>query len=489
MTDGDGGTSNQPTKTINVVAKNDAPVITNFDVPTPITYTENQAAITIDADATIADVDSANFDTGKLTLQLTSGAESTDRLEIRNVGTAAGQIGVTGTDVTYGGVVIGTFAGGTGTTPLVVTFNLNATLIRVTALLRNMTFRSTSENPSTTPRVVKVTLTDGDGGTSNQPSKTIRVVAVNEAPIIANFESPSPISYTENGTPVLLDIDSLVADIDSVNFDTGTLSIQLISGSEASDTLAIRNVGIGSGQIGINGADVTYGGIIVGSFTGGVGATPLVVTLNANATPTITSHLLRNITFHSTSDNPSTVSRVVRVTLTDGDGGTSNKPTKTINIIAVNDPPSVNGFDGSISYAVGGPSVAIDDDATISDADSANFDGGTLTVAITANVESSDILEIQNQGVGVGQIGVSGSNITFGGIVIGTFTGGNGATPLVVTLNANATPAATQALLRNITFRNTSATPSTNPRTAKVTLTDGDGGTSNIPTKQINVTV
>jgi hypothetical protein len=56
-----------------------------------------------------------------------------------------------------------------------------------------------------------------------------------------------------------------------------------------------------------------------------------------------------------------------------------------------------------------------------------------------------------------------------------------------VTLNAAVTPAAVQALLRNITFRSTSATPSTATRTIRVSLTDGDGGTSNLPTKTVTV--
>ena len=91
---------------------------------------------------------------------------------------------------------------------------------------------------------------------------------------------------------------------------------------------------------------------------------------------------------------------------------------------------------------------------------------------------AEDRLEIRNEGTGAGQIGVSGANVTFGGTTIGTFTGGTGTTPLVVTLNASATPAAAQALVRNVTYRNVSENPSTATRTARFVLTDGDGGTS-----------
>jgi len=199
--------------------------------------------------------------------------------------------------------------------------------------------------------------------------------------------------------------------------------------------------------------------------------------------------VLRNITFRSTSENPSTTARVVRVSVTDGDGGTSLLHTKTINVTAVNDAPVIGGFDGAISYRANASATLLDVDATVADVDSANIGGGQLTVSLTANAQSTDRLEIRNVGIGVGQIGVSGSNITFGGVIIGMFTGGTGVTPLVVTFNTSATPTMAQAVLRNITYRNTSATPSTLARTVSIKLTDGDGGTSNIPTKQINVSL
>ncbi|MFN3345477.1 MAG: hypothetical protein ACK412_07480, partial [Chloroherpetonaceae bacterium] len=48
------------------------------------------------------------FDGGRLTM---SGLLAADRVSVRDEGVDAGQIGLTGTDVTYGGVVIGTLSG------------------------------------------------------------------------------------------------------------------------------------------------------------------------------------------------------------------------------------------------------------------------------------------------------------------------------------------------------------------------------------------
>ena len=71
---------------------------------------------------------------------------------------------------------------------------------------------------------------------------------------------------------------------------------------------------------------------------------------------------------------------------------------------------------------------------TVGDIDSANFNGGSLTVAFSANGTSSDQLTIVNQGNADGQINVSGANLFYnpvggtGNTQIGTFSGGaNGA--------------------------------------------------------------
>ncbi len=69
-----------------------------------------------------------------------------------------------------------------------------------------------------------------------------------------------------------------------------------------------------------------------------------------------------------------------------------------------------------------------------------------LLIDLTVNGSPDDRLAIRNQGNGAGQIGVAGSNVSYGGVVIGVFDGGtDGSTPLAVTFSANATPAAVQA--------------------------------------------
>ena len=66
-----------------------------------VNYTENDSATIIDSIATATDTDSANFDTGTLTIDFSLNGTANDRLVIRNEGAGSGQIGVSGANVTY----------------------------------------------------------------------------------------------------------------------------------------------------------------------------------------------------------------------------------------------------------------------------------------------------------------------------------------------------------------------------------------------------
>ena len=160
-----------------------------------------------------------------------------------------------------------------------------------------------------------------------------------------------------------------------------------------------------------------------------------------------------------------------------------------ITVTDVNDAPVIGAFDAPVTYRAGGIGTILDSNATVVDTDSVNFDLGKLTFRITANVQSTDVLQIRHQGTAAGQIGVNGSDVLYGGIAIGKVTGGIGSSPLVVTFNSAATSAAVQAVIRNVTFRNTSAAPGTLPRTVSVSLSDGDGGISAVQLKQIEITL
>jgi VCBS repeat-containing protein len=99
-----------------------------------------------------------------------------------------------------------------------------------------------------------------------------------------------------------------------------------------------------------------------------------------------------------------------------------------------------------------------------------DFDGGALTVS---GLLAEDMLSVRNQGNAVGQIGLLGSDVTYGGVVIGSLSGGDGS-DLSITFNANATSAAIDALIQNLTYANLSDTP-TASRDLSLNVADASG--------------
>lgn len=147
-------------------------------------------------------------------------------------------------------------------------------------------------------------------------------------------------------------------------------------------------------------------------------------------------------------------------------------------------PPTIDGFRGVVMYVEHSPSQILAPDVRINWPEDREFDGRVLTIAITTDAESTDRIQIRHEGIGAGQIGVSGTSVTFGGLMIGAFSG---ITSLEVTLNDAATPAAVQALLRNVTYLSVSDDPATHPRTISATLTESASGTVSSASVTVNV--
>ena len=155
-------------------------------------------------------------------------------------------------------------------------------------------------------------------------------------------------------------------------------------------------------------------------------------------------------------------------------------------------PPVIALPSGPLDFTEGDLATIIDPSASASDPDSPDFDGGTLTIDFTVGGTAHDRLAIFDQGPGIGNISLSGTDISYdfgaGPVVIGTFAGGaSGLDPLVITFNSNSDEISAEALARHITYENISENPDTNSRTVRFVLTDGDESTSNEATTTINV--
>lgn len=156
-----------------------------------VVYQLGQAPILLSGQATVTDLDSANFNGGLLQVEFAAGGNGNDHLAIRDEGAGNGQIGVSGNAVTYSSTSIGSFTGGTGGNPLQILFNASATPAAVAALLRNITYANGS-SADTAPRYVRWTLTDDTNLTSNLPIRTVILTqpATNTAPLLNNAGTP-----------------------------------------------------------------------------------------------------------------------------------------------------------------------------------------------------------------------------------------------------------------------------------------------------------
>jgi Domain of unknown function (DUF4347)/Lamin Tail Domain/RTX calcium-binding nonapeptide repeat (4 copies) len=153
--------------------------------------------------------------------------------------------------------------------------------------------------------------------------------------------------------------------------------------------------------------------------------------------------------------------------------------------------PKLSSPVSSLTYAENAGFVGIDNTITVTDSDSANFNGGKLVVDFTSGANTNDILLIRNNPTAgfIAGVDIPGLNfIKIGNTTIGTFTGGLNGNPLQVTFNANATPTAVQTLISNIVYNNISDNPLAGDRTVRFQLTDDTGLTSTPVTKTISLT-
>ncbi|TAY63473.1 Ig-like domain-containing protein, partial [Rhizobium ruizarguesonis] len=388
----------------------------------------------------------------------------------------AGGVTVAGKTIRIGGLAIGSLTGGVGGTDLTITFNANAFANQVQTLVRSITLRDTSHNPQASQ-----TLTFNLAGIIRTDAVTIK--RVNDAPELdlngGAHGSAVSLSYVENQPLKLIAPSATLSDIDSSNFDNGSLRVSFEANGSSSDQLAVKTDSV----VALSGSSVSVNGIVIGAVSGGTNGADLVVALNTFATSALVTTLLRHIGYSNSSHNPSSARRLVRFRIVDGDG-TSNGghdtdiAFATIGVTRVNDAPvidlngSASGTSNSIDYASGDSIKLIAPSGLVVDADSSNLEGGSLRVSLTKNRSSSDQLSIKADRT----VAVIGSFVFIAGSLVGRIVsnGRNGA-DLVINLLRSATPAAVTALVEHVGYSNASNSPSTLTREITFTIVDGDG--------------
>lgn len=392
--------SSSSTATVPIVPVNDAPTATAS--AGTVVYTENDPPAAVDAGITLADVDDSVL--AGATVQITGNYEiAEDELSFTD------QLGITGS-----------WDSGTGT----LTLSGNAPLADYQTALRSVAYENTSDDPSPALRTVSFTVDDG-ALPSVAAARSIAVTPANDAPTVVT--SSGAASYTENDVAVVVDAGLTVTDVDSANLVGATVQI---SGNYAAreDLLSF----------------VDQAGII-GSWNAGTGT----LTLAGVAAVADYQAALRSITYVNSSDDPSTASRTISISVTDGTDP-STAGTRGIGVASVNDPPALTGSGGTVSYTENTSPVAVDDALTIADLDDAALTGATVALAGYWNGE--DQLAFTDQ------LGITGS----WNPVTGTLT-----------LSGSASVADYETALRSVTYVDTSDAPQTAARTATITVDDG----------------
>ena len=173
--DGQGNMTAQDV-TVNVTNAVEVPGITLN--PEAGTYYLGKENAFVDPTATYQeDATAADYSSAQLTVSIIVNRQAKDTLSIKGQGNKPGQINTKGKNILFGGVVIGTFKGGTRAKPeLVITFNSSATEAAVNALVKRITFFSKNDRrASYAPRTVQMQVTNVSGLDGNQATRVLNI--------------------------------------------------------------------------------------------------------------------------------------------------------------------------------------------------------------------------------------------------------------------------------------------------------------------------
>lgn len=414
--DGAGAATGTATATLNVTAVNAAPVLESSAAA--LAYTEGDAAAAIDNTLTLSDADDSHM--SGATVSISAGRTSGDVLAV------ATQNGISGT-----------YNSSTG----VLTLTGNATTANYQTALRSVTYESTSADPTATAATRTISWkavdanSDGAGAQQSQiATTTVKLTATATAPVLT--PSSSVLTYTENNT-VALPVSPGLSIADGDDTQLQGASVAITSGLTSGDALSF------TGTSAISGRYDEASGIL--KLSG-------VASLSAYET------VLRSVQFSSSSVDPTAIANSRTLTWkvidnnSDGLGAqSSTAATAQISVAGVNQAPRIDlrdsiandylafgptgthiyNNDKTSGYRLGDQGGQLVRDIMLSDQDSAQISGATVT--ISAGLTSGDVLAVATQN------GISGTYISSTG---------------VLTLIGNASLFEYQEALRSVTFSN-----------------------------------
>ncbi|KMK68611.1 cadherin-like domain-containing protein [Puniceibacterium sp. IMCC21224] len=509
--DGGPGASDPDTITVTITDGNAAPVLA--DVVTSVTFDPTVVGTTpqvVDADVTLSDVDSADFDGGSLNITFSDFRPGASTLGEELSFDVSGPFSISGTDLSFSGGVIGTIASdGVDGIALSVDFtSANATPAVVEQLIEALRYRNTASAPETT-REISITIADGDGATSVAQTVAIKVETITPPTI------DRAVTYVEDLGDVLIDdlqqFTADGADGDQTVYAGGTLDITM-TGDAASDGLTFPSstTGVSDGDVLISTTgtlvlreSIAPGGYVrIGTVTGD-GTRSLTITFETtdgtffnsgdfvgfSRRPTAdeVEKVVQTLQYtNSEGDIPTEGTRTVELVLTDAALTVEPTETFTVEVEAVEDDPVLSGVTATIGldYSGGVPVTPATFNASFSvtDPDTTNFAGGEFRVSARTTTTEDNFSIIDGNG-----ITVAGDQVSFASSVIGTVSGGTAGNDLVVALSGTVSDAAVNALGLQVAYLNSSATPRPE-RDITYSVTDGNGGESAVVLQTLQIT-
>jgi hypothetical protein len=429
ITDGNNNVSNTATRLVTVTDVDQIPVLSIGNGTTH--YVGGTAAVAIDTNIGVSDVDSTHQTSGTVTIG--SGFSSGDSLSF------------TSNNILYGNIT-GSYNTNNGT----LTLTGSATDQQWANAFNSVTFSSVSTTFGN--RTISFVVNDG---TFNSAAATKTVDVTDPSPVITADSGSAAFTTSNNvanvpSTPVTIDSGLTLTDPATSTLQSATVAI---TGNFQTTTDVLNFT-----------SNANFGNI-AGSYNAGV----LTLTSAGNsATLAQWQAALDSVTYTSTAVTPNNATRTVSFGVTDAFSNVSNTATRHVTVTDVDQTPIVTTTNGTTGYVGGAAAVAVDTGVTVTDGDNANQASGTVT--ITTGFRSGDTLAFNNT-----------SNAQFGNVTA-TYNGIG-----TLTLSGTATDQQWADAFDAVTF---SAANTTTPGSRTISFVVNDGTiNSAIATKSVDVVV
>lgn len=472
-------TSNAAIVTISTYVANDAPTLTATALNP--TFIEGNSTVSIFSNASASTVESGQTITG-LTLTVSNVTDGSFEQLFLDGSLIPLTNGTTGTS-TESSLPYIVFV--TGTTATVSITGVSIIVTEVQTLVNTLGYSNSSTDLTEANRVVTITTLKDNGGIDHGGDDTAELAVVSSVsivsgnPVITNLNGNTG-SFKEGDSPLLIDIggDAAVINNSGSGFNGGNLTVAIASVS-AMESLSIKTsatVVLSSGMAA--GSTVSIGGIVIGTLaTGkdGQAGHDLVVTLNADATTALIGTLIQNITY-SNNTEIELGSRSVQVTLQNAIAFTSAFSTVSITALALNDPPTLTITGAYPTFTEHGQPVKVYSGASASTVESDQlFTGFSFTVTNLLDGASEQLVvdgtyfALTNGTTGITATNSLNYTVSVGGSIASVGISGG-------SLSA----ANLQSVLNNLSYYNSSASPSTSPnRLFRIQSLKDNGGTAN----------